>query len=169
MGMVSSMGLVYFLLIAWFALSIFLLMKKSLSNAINILTFLSFQIVHINFFTIFTFKLNYLIPNTNPMPFTAILLFRDLSLPIFLLIYVNLFFSFKMKWAKAGITAAIFLMIQAAEHLFLLLGYFHYRHWSHFREAIFDFSLILICLLFANLFRKLFSKEKNMNDHLSNL
>ncbi|MED3564168.1 hypothetical protein, partial [Bacillus xiapuensis] len=73
------MGLIYFFLIAWFALSIFFLMKKSLSNAVNILTFLFFQIVHINIFTILTLKLNFLIPNARPLAFIAILLFRDIS------------------------------------------------------------------------------------------
>ncbi|OIK15632.1 hypothetical protein BIV60_08805 [Bacillus sp. MUM 116] len=163
------MGLIYIFLIAWFALSIFFLMKKSLSNAVNILTFLFFQIVHINIFTILTLKLNFLIPNTRPLAFIAILLFRDISLPVFLLIYVNLLFSFKKIGAKLVVTAIIFFIIHGAHYIFLELGYFHYYHWSYFREALFDFSLMLICLVIAYVFKKLFSREKNMNGHLANL
>ena len=163
------MGLVIFFIIAWIFISFFLVMRKGFPNRINLLNFISLQIFHINLFAIFSFKLKYFILSTNPVEFMSIILYRDLIIPIGLLIFINFLNRFKtlgQRIIMSGIILSLFLL---GEQLLIIWKFISYRHWSFIHSVLFDSSLMIISVLLSIFFKRLLLKELKINGNLSNL
>jgi hypothetical protein len=166
---VNKVGLVIYFIIAWFLISYFCAMQKGLPNIVSILTFISLQIIHINLFTILSFKLKYFVCSTKPVKFISIILYRDFIVPVMLLIFVHFLYRFKSVVQRILIAGMVLSLFLFTEQLLVFWGFISNRHWSFIHTIFFDSSLMVVSVLLAVTFKRLLPTEIKMNGGLSDL
>lgn len=164
------MGLVIYLIIAWTVICSFFSLQKKLPGVINILIFLTVQIVQINMFMIIVLRLRYFTYDSELMKFIVVIIHRDLILPFLLLIFINII-SVK-KTFRARLSYSFFTLFQllCTERLLSILGYIHNsQKWSMLHDLLFDLVIMAISIFTAVVFMKLYSKGQRIHCDLSDL
>lgn len=158
------MGLVIFFVIAWMILAVFFSLKQRLPSKVNIILFLMIQLVHINFYTIFSFKLEWFIVDKSPVAFITSVVYRDIILPSLLLLFINLVYSEKQAGNRFVITLSIWIILVATAHLLSVFGIERLQHWSIWYMGLFCAGMMVFSFLFKVLLMKLYLKENQSND-----
>ena len=139
-------GLPLTMLITLYCLLFFFFQRKPFSFLQNSIVFMGLTLVTTNFITILALNLDYIKTTENPLLFPSVLLYRDVIIPLLVLIFINGFrasFTIKSK-------ILYFLIITACLNgMEALLLYFHvleYTKWNSINAAAANCLFLIIGL-----------------------
>jgi hypothetical protein len=125
--------------------------KKKLTVLQNSIIFMVLTMVTTNFITIVVLNLKLVKTTENPFLFIVIPLYRDLIVPLLVLIFVNAFFTSSTLLVKSFYILSIFVYLNLIEALFIYFGVLEYIKWNFFFAAIVHFTYLLIGLGLAKI------------------
>jgi hypothetical protein len=125
--------------------------KKKLTVLQNSIIFMVLTMVTTNFITIVVLNLKLVKTTENPFLFIVIPLYRDLIVPLLVLIFVNAFFTSSTLRVKTFYILSIFVYLNLIEALFIYFGVLEYIKWNFFFAAIVNFTYLLIGLGLAKI------------------
>jgi hypothetical protein len=147
--------LAFFILITWAAISLFFLVPRSLTIEENTILFFIINIAISNMFIILTLNLKLVNYNTGYRSIVALFAFRNLIIPVCLLIFLNLAFYYSEKSKKIFAFIITLLLLSFIELLTQWTGIKIFSGWSPFYNIFIYILLALISFLLVKLLKKL--------------
>ena len=148
------MALALFVFIAWVIVSVYLFVPKRLSMEENILLFFFFTIITINIFTILDLNLELIQHSNKSDMFISFWIYRNIIIPLSLIIFVNFVDIFKSKMARIILTMFVFLILYLINLIAFGIGLMTCGSNLYLGSAI----LLSILMLLAFLTKKLVTK-----------
>ena len=148
------MALALFVFIAWVIISVYLFVPKGLSKEENILLFFFFTIITINIFTILDLNLELIQHSDKSDMFISFWIYRNIIIPLSLIIFVNFVDIFKSKMARIILTMFVFLILYLINLIAFGIGLMTCGSNLYLGSAI----LLSILMLLAFLTKKLVTK-----------
>ncbi|WP_442595598.1 hypothetical protein [Neobacillus sp. D3-1R] len=140
------MGLPLFFVLTLLFTMIFYFQKKSLTLIQNSLVFLVVNFLTTNYLTIVSLNLNWLKITEDHFLFIAILLYRDVIMPVIILIFINAFFYVITLKNKLFLFILSFIFVQVIEVLCTFFDLITYIEWNYFFSAATHTLFLLIGL-----------------------
>jgi hypothetical protein len=156
-----NLGFALFFLLTYLISSLFIVMKKKLNIFENTFIFLLILVININFSWILFEELRFVTVAEETLSYIAFLLNRSLIIPMILVVYVNLFHTFKSTSRR------IYLTILSLGTMLLLVGvsiFFQiltYVNWNIGYDAIYFALLHLIAFYTYRFLIKFAYREVN--------
>ncbi|MGG7621670.1 hypothetical protein [Bacillus coreaensis] len=140
-------GLPLTLVIALTLALVFYFQKKTFTFLHNSIQYMLLTIITTNVITLLSLNLSWIKPSDNPLVFPAILLYRDVNIPLLVLILINGFYSTKLLRIKASYLFISFLGLIAMDVLLTTCKILEYTKWNLFFAAVTNVGYLLIGLL----------------------
>jgi hypothetical protein len=115
----------------------------------NVIIFFVTSIIDINKLSLNISTFNLIKPNISYSNWLALVVYRDITMSVILLIYANVYFTTKDKRKRWGITVLTFLLLLGGSQLLRVLSMIEYTGWTIYYEGICIGALIGITFLTA--------------------
>ncbi len=115
-----------------------------------------------NYNTIMAMNLDKIESTQDPFLFIAFLLYRDILIPIIVLLFVNSFLNVGDTYKKSFSFLFFLLLLNGLEFLFIFFKIIRYTHWTHLDGFIVQCFYLLIGLVLARL---VLYAQKRSKDH----
>ncbi len=145
------LSLVYITITAWLTILFFALLPQKVGSVTNVIVFFVTAIVDINKLTLNISTFSLIKPVVSYSNWLALVVYRDITMSIILLIFVNVYFTSKNKRRKWEITILTFFLLVAGSQLLRALNIIQYKGWTIFYEMLCIGALIGITLLTARI------------------
>ncbi|QGU95351.1 hypothetical protein GOM49_09855 [Clostridium bovifaecis] len=149
------MPLPLFVLIAWVTIIIFSIVPKKLDLIENIIMFFSVSIIEINISTIATLNLGLIENSKDPKMFISLLINRNITIPLWILIFINLTNALESNFKKISIEAITLFILVFVKLLALWTGVKVYTGWNSYYDVISLLGLMIFSTFFAKMLKKL--------------
>lgn len=138
------MGLPLFITISLSIFNIFLFQKKQLTFIQNSIVFMMMTIVTTNYITIVSLNLKWIKTTQDPFLFIGVLLYRDIIIPILVLIFINAIINSTSIKNKGFYFISTLIALQVTEFLCLFVGLIEYVKWNFFYTALLHSAFLFI-------------------------
>ncbi|MGI8386223.1 hypothetical protein [Robertmurraya sp. P23] len=149
------LSLVYITITAWLTILFFALLPQKVNRATNVIVFFVTSIVDINKLTLNLSTFSLIKPIISYSNWLALVVYRDITMSVILLIFVNVYFTTKEKRGKWGITILTFFLLLAGSQVLRALNIIQYTGWTIYYEILCIGALIGITLLTARIATRL--------------
>lgn len=146
--------LAVYILIAWCALTIFLINPLKLPLPDNLFLFFCVTILSINYFTIVDLNLKLIKTKKSPDLFLCLWLHRTTIIPLCIVLFTNVYYRSKTLFTKHAAGIAVFLALSFIEILTVWLDLKSYNGWNFFYSTV----TIAFLMFSSNLLLELFQK-----------
>ena len=140
-------------------------LKKSLSFLQNSIVFMVIGLITKSYLTIMSMELKLIQLTKDQFLFMALLMYRDLLIPIVVLIFVNLYYSPTNNKNKTFLFIGMLTILQGVN---LLLAYFQiitFANWNLLLGGIVNIAYLLIGLVLVKILQYLQLWESSQNDN----
>ncbi|MCM3600017.1 hypothetical protein M3175_04675 [Robertmurraya korlensis] len=149
------LSLVYITITAWLTILFFALLPQKVNRVTNVIVFFVTSIVDINKLTLNISTFSLIKPIVTYSHWLALVVYRDITMSIILLIFVNVYFTTQAKRGKWGITILTFFLLLAGSQVLRAYNIIQYTGWTIYYEIICIAALIGITLLTARITTRL--------------
>lgn len=149
------LSLVYITITAWLTILFFALLPQKVNRVTNVIVFIVTSIVDINKLTLNMSTFSLIKPIISYSHWLALVVYRDITMSVILLIFVNVYYTRKEKRGKWGITILTFFLLLAGSQVLRALNIIQYTGWTIYYEILCIGSLIGITLLTAHITTRL--------------
>lgn len=156
------MILVICLLFVWFSIHIFAFLPNKLSIITNVLLYMLLAIVDINKLTILSDTLGVFQLSKKVPDFLSIILHRDFTFSITLLIFANVYLTTLKRSTKIGISLYTFTFLLCTGQFLSFSGAITYVRWNIFYESLLIVSLMIVTYWFGRLLIYLQRRERSL-------
>lgn len=144
-------GLPLTLVIALTLALVFYFHSKPLLFLQNSILYMILTIITTSVTTILSLNLHWMQTTVNPFLFPAFLLYRDIIVPLIVLIFINGFYSTKVMRKRASYFLFCFIGLLATDVLLLRCNILEYIKWNLFFAAVINVGYLMIGLLIGKL------------------
>jgi len=144
-------GLPFTLVLALTLALVFYFQTKPFSFLQNSILYMVLTIITTNVITILSLNLKWIRPTDNPFLFPALLLYRDVIIPLLVLIFINGFHGNKVLWIRASYFLICFIGLLAMDLLFLICKIIGYTKWNLYFAAVTNVGYLIIGLLIGEM------------------
>lgn len=145
------MGLSITISLTLITLLIFILSKKKLSFLKNAIVFIVMSILIKNYLTLINMNFKLIKITLDDSLFIALLLYRELIIPFYILLFINRYFFTKKKWLRCFLFIIFASIIQGFEMLMVNFQVITYVNYSLTLSFLVNFSYLIISIGLANL------------------
>ncbi len=145
MGLPASIALT--IMIGYF----FLFQKKKFSFLENSIVFMILTIVTTNYITIMSLNLHKFETTKNPFLFIVVPLYRDIMIPLLVLVFTNAFFKTAEKLARILYGLSFLAAVNSLEYFLIFFKIVKYTHWNFLGATIVNLAYLLIGLGLARI------------------
>lgn len=138
-----------FTFIAWIIIILFSLIPKTLNILENIIMFFCISIIEINFYTILTLNLSLIQNSQDPKMYIAILINRNIIIPLSFLIFVNSYTFIKEKFKKLGVIVVTLSFLVFMDLFPLHIGMKVYRGWNGYLDTLVTVVFMILFVIIA--------------------
>lgn len=143
-----------FFLLSWLFIALFAVIPKKLTLIENTLIYLVVLVISINFSWIVIEELKLITLTKNGLDYTAFLMNRSITIPILILLQINLFYrNTSSEIGFINIVFSVTIML-ATSFLSTFLHVTDYTKWNLFYDLIYYFALHILAYLALKSFRK---------------
>lgn len=163
------MSFVVFFFLSWLFISLFAVIRKTLSIIENTVIFLVILVISINFSWIIIDEYQLITVSQKALPYLAFLLNRSIVIPILMLLLVNLVLRSKDSKQKIIIGILCEFLLLMISFLSTLLGVTEFKRWNFLYEGLYFLFIIFIAFFILKAFQKLTMEVSNPHDTLGKL
>ncbi|TLS34927.1 hypothetical protein [Pseudalkalibacillus caeni] len=135
-------------ILVWFFVSCFLLIPKTLSFLHNFILFMFTTIVSTNVMTILTMQLEFIKNTQNPFLFIVFILYRDVLIPVIVLLFVNV--SLHSEKKRLFFLLALLILV-LFDYFLVQFKVMEFIKWNFLFAMIVHSAYLLIGLLISKL------------------
>lgn len=150
-----NLSLVYITITAWLTILFFALLPQKVNRVTNVIVFFVTSIVDINKLTLNMSTFSLIKPIISYSHWLALVVYRDITMSVILLIFVNVYYTTKEKRRKWGIIILTFFLLLVGSQMLRALNIIKYTGWTIYYEILCIGVLIGITLLTARITSRL--------------
>lgn len=151
---------------AWLAILVFVLLPEKVNKVTNVIVYFVTSIVDINKLTLNLSTYSLIKPIISYSNWLALVVYRDITMSLILLIFVNVFFTTTNRKRKWGVTILTFLLLLGGSQLLRILSIIQYTGWTIFYEMLCLGALIGITVLTVRITTRLDGGKRHEKYHL---
>ncbi|MGP4041253.1 hypothetical protein ACTWP4_15335 [Gracilibacillus sp. D59] len=144
-------GLPLTILFTIFVFLFFFFQRKRYTFIENSIVYMVMTIITTNVITILTLNLELIKTTENPFLFPAVLLYRNVIIPLLILYLVNAFHTSYTLKRKTLYFILIFTCLNGIEALLIFMDVFKFIKWNYFKAAIVNCAFLFIGLGIAKI------------------
>ncbi|MFD2925138.1 hypothetical protein [Halobacillus naozhouensis] len=149
------MAFAVFFFTAWLITAIFFAIPKKLTLIENTFIFMLILVISINWSWIIYEGFKFIKITKEPMNYTGFLFFRSVTIPMLLVLQLNLIHRSKMFGSTAVITVLSVATLLLLDGLSIFFGITTYQKWNIFYDFLYFTGLHIVTYFFLWLFRKI--------------
>jgi hypothetical protein len=151
---------------AWTVILVFALLPEKVNKVTNVIVYLVTSIVDINKLTLNISTYSLIKPIISYSNWLALVIYRDITMSLILLIFVNVLFTTTDRKRKWGITILTFLLLLGGSQLLRVLSIIQYTGWTIFYEMLCIGALIGITVVTVRITTRLDGGSRHEKHHL---
>lgn len=140
-------GLPLILVIALTLVLVFYFQTKRFTFLQNSIIYMVLTIITTNLITILTLNIQWIQPTDNPFLFPALLLYRDVIIPLLVLIFINVFHGTKVLWIRASYFFISLICLLSMDVILLICKILQNTKWNLYFAAMTNVGYLMIGLL----------------------
>ena len=151
---------------AWLAIIVFALLPEKVNKVTNVIVYFVTSIIDINKLTLNLSTYSLIKPVISYTNWLALVIYRDITMSLILLIFINVLFTTTDRKRKWGITILTFFLLLGGSQLLRILSIIQYTGWTIFYEMFCIGALIVITVLTVRLTTRVNGGNRHEKYHL---